>query len=80
MRFFGLEYKIFGGGMQKVDFILPYVENKDVIDLGVVAHKAEAYENENWLHKNLARVSNRCVGIDILEEGVEFLQSRGASM
>jgi SAM-dependent methyltransferase len=66
-----------GTGMRKVEFILPYVQNKDVLDIGVVQHKVENYKKPNWLHKHIAKASKRCIGIDYLKEGVDYLNSIG---
>jgi SAM-dependent methyltransferase len=77
MKILGKRIKIFGGGMNKVNFLLPYVQDKAVLDIGVVAHRAEAYQSPNWLHKHLVRASATCVGIDIVHEGIDHLTRLG---
>jgi len=74
---FGKNLKIFGRGMNKVKFILPYVKGKNVLDIGVVAHVSKTYYRPNWLHKHIYKASKRCVGIDILKTGVKSLTDRG---
>lgn len=77
MRLFGRNVKIFGGGPKKVEYIRPLVAGCAVLDMGVVAHDPETYEDENWLHKHIVAASRECVGIDMLDEGIEFLRDKG---
>lgn len=77
MKILGRQVKVFGGGMGKVDFVLPYVRDRDVLDIGVVKHSVEAYDQPNWIHRNVAAAARRCVGIDILDDECEVLRRRG---
>jgi SAM-dependent methyltransferase len=77
MRIGGWQVKVFGGGMKKVEFVLPYVRGKEVLDLGIVAHVASACAQPNWLHRHVAGASCRCVGVDTQEDGVRALQDQG---
>lgn len=77
MKVMGFEYKVFGGGMRKVEFVLPHVRGKRVLDVGVVQHSPEAYKADNWLHKHVREVASKCVGIDIVEQGIENLRAMG---
>lgn len=77
MEILGRKISVLGGGMKKIEFILPYAENRNVLDLGVVQHDISKYELDNWMHRHLHRVARRCVGVDIVEEGIEVLRERG---
>ena len=68
---------IFGGGMRRVEFVLPHVRGKEVLDVGVVQHTAEAYDQPNWLHRHVCEAARRCVGIDTLAPEVERLAQMG---
>ncbi len=80
MRILGKKIKIFGGGMKKVDFIVSYIENKIVLDIGVVQHSRTAYKLPNWVHKNLKKWASNLIGIDILESEVNYLRELGYSI
>jgi len=77
MKIFGKKIKIFGHGMEKVNFIIPYIKNKIVLDIGVVQHSRTAYELPNWLHKNLKKEARDLIGIDVLESEVNYLRELG---
>lgn len=62
---------------RRPDFILGYARGKEVLDVGVVQHDVATYERPEWLHRHVAREAAYCMGIDYLEEGVQFLQSKG---
>ncbi len=61
----------------KIKFFLPLVEKKQVLDIGVVQHDRDKYNNSKWLHRAICKASSYCVGIDIDREGVRFLQEEG---
>lgn len=63
--------------MRRVEWVLPHVRGKDVLDVGVVQHTAEAYHQENWLHRHVRDAARRCVGIDTLEPEIERLRQMG---
>lgn len=77
MKILGKNFKVFGGGFKKVEYIRPFVEGRDVLDMGVVAHDTKTYEHDNWLHKHIVTASKECVGIDMLDDGIAFLREKG---
>ena len=58
--------------------ILPYIKDKEVLDLGCVEH---ALENKNkkriWVHDFLRAHARHVVGIDILEKDIMLLKKQG---
>lgn len=61
----------------KVRFAVKYCQGKNVLDIGCVHHNPENYKSRFWLHKALKEVASSLVGIDIYEDGVEYLKERG---
>lgn len=47
------------------------------MDLGIVQHEISAIESEGWLHFLINRHAEDTVGIDIDEEGIQYLQQEG---
>lgn len=73
-----LPYRLLGPErMRRPNFILQFVRGKDALDVGVVQHDVSAYEHPAWIHAHVHRSAASCVGIDYLEEGVRFLQTKG---
>lgn len=65
---------------RKSDFILRYARDKNVLDLGVVAHTighAKGQTSVSWLHSELHRHASRLVGVDILADEVAELNRLG---
>jgi SAM-dependent methyltransferase len=50
---------------------------KLVLDIGCVAHDVARMKSPNWLHGRIASVAERCVGVDVLAEGVAAMQAQG---
>jgi len=69
--------KKIGYANRKFTIIQPYVQGKEVLDIGVVQHDIGATEKETWLHGLLAKHAKSIVGIDIDKERVEYLKKRG---
>lgn len=61
----------------KISFFTHYANGKKVLDLGCVNHNPRTYQSKYWVHKALCKVAERCKGLDLYEDGVEFLQARG---
>jgi 2-polyprenyl-3-methyl-5-hydroxy-6-metoxy-1,4-benzoquinol methylase len=57
-----------------------HCRGKDVLDLGCVHHNPENYKSMYWLHKALKHVARTLDGIDLYEEGVDYLKERGYSV
>lgn len=64
----------------KIRFAVHYCRDKDVLDLGCVQHNPENYKSRYWLHKALAKVAKSLEGMDLYEEGVEYLKNVGYSV
>jgi len=61
----------------KISFVLSYVEGKRVLDLGCVQHNPDNSNSKYWLHKAIKKHAEYVVGIDLYEEGVTDLKSKG---
>ena len=61
----------------RIDYLCHLVTDKDVLDVGVVAHDAGFSDDPNWLHKHLYQSAKSCLGVDILEDEVDKLCSKG---
>lgn len=64
-------------GDAKIDFFLPLVKGKNVLDLGVVQHGRDRYKRDTWLHRAIKATSEKVVGVDIDREGIEYLNDQG---
>jgi 2-polyprenyl-3-methyl-5-hydroxy-6-metoxy-1,4-benzoquinol methylase len=58
------------------DIILPYIKDKEVLDIGCVNHDSKLKDDPLWVHGFLKRHSN-VLGVDILQEEVEKLKKDG---
>jgi len=63
--------------ISRSELIARYCSNKSVLDLGCVNHNKENTSRSNWLHDKIKEVSTDVVGVDLLEEEVNFLNSKG---
>ena len=61
----------------KIEFFSQLAQGRDVLDIGVVQHAIDKFENSTWLHRALCIKANKIVGLDIDKEGVESLVDRG---
>jgi len=61
----------------KIAFFSPIVSDRDVLDLGVVQHDIDNFDDSNWLHRAIVSAARSCTGLDIDELGVEELRKRG---
>jgi len=60
-----------------ISFFCKYAKNKTVLDLGCVNHNPLDYRSKYWVHKALCSVASYCIGMDIHEEGIKYLQGKG---
>lgn len=60
-----------------LEFIEQQVEQRSVLDIGVVSHSARYFDQPDWRHGRIVQKARRCVGIDILEPLVAELNQRG---
>jgi hypothetical protein len=64
--------------MPRLNYLENIAEDKNIIHVGCVDHLSlvkEKIEQNIWLHKRLDDVANRCIGIDINTEGLNFLRN-----
>jgi 2-polyprenyl-3-methyl-5-hydroxy-6-metoxy-1,4-benzoquinol methylase len=61
----------------KISFATRLVEGKDVLDIGCVQHDPQAYRSQYWVHKALAARAKSLIGLDLSEDGVDFLREKG---
>lgn len=61
----------------KIAFFTKIIKKRKVLDLGVVQHKKEKYQEKNWLHRAICFFSKEAIGLDIDEDGIAFLEKEG---
>ncbi|GAB1542312.1 hypothetical protein NUACC21_49860 [Scytonema sp. NUACC21] len=61
----------------RISYLCELAKGKDVLDIGIVEHTREAVHSSEWLHKSLSNVAKTCLGIDILEDEVNYIRSLG---
>lgn len=61
----------------KIQFVVKYSRNKDVLDIGCVQHDPENYKSKYWVHKALKEVAANLIGIDLYEEGIRYIKEKG---
>jgi len=62
--------------LNRDDYLVHLAKNKSVLHLGFVDHLPlidDKIKNASWLHKKLIDASSVCYGIDINQEGIEYL-------
>lgn len=60
-----------------LEFVERVLDDRTVLDIGVVSHAARYFDQPDWRHGRIAQRARRCVGIDILEPLVAELCQRG---
>ncbi len=60
-----------------MSWLLRQVEGRSCLDIGAVEHDIKFIDMPSWKHAQLAKVANRLVGVDILDEYQELLAERG---
>lgn len=61
----------------RIRFLEDRCRGRLVLDIGCVAHDVERMKSPNWLHGRIAAVAERCVGVDVLPDGVTAMQEMG---
>jgi SAM-dependent methyltransferase len=64
----------------KIDFIVPAVKGKRVLDLGCVQHVLSNVDKKSWLHAHIRKHASSVLGVDLLEAEVEALRQMGYDM
>lgn len=65
------------GITDRISYLSEQVADKEVLDVGVVAHREDAEESGAWLHAHLRDSARSILGIDILEKEVLALKKKG---
>lgn len=58
-------------------FLLDFVRDQTVLDIGIVAHTIEQADDPRWRHNRIRSVAASTLGIDILAAPIAQLQRRG---
>lgn len=61
----------------RIAFLEERVRGRNILDIGCVAHAEARLDSDDWLHGRLAAAADRCLGVDILEEGVAAVVAAG---
>lgn len=51
--------------------------DRNVLDVGCVAHDSSRMSSPAWLHGRIAAVAARCLGVDIIDDGVQAMRAAG---
>lgn len=65
--------------LNRDDYLIELVKDKTILHLGFLDHLPlidDKIKNKNWLHNKLVESSKLCVGIDINEEGIKYLENK----
>lgn len=60
-----------------ISLFCKYAKGKTVLDVGCINHDLNDYKSKYWVHKALCAVASDCVGMDIYEEGINYLKEKG---
>lgn len=61
----------------RIRFVEERCSDRRVLDIGCLAHDVARMDSPRWLHGRIAAVAARCVGVDVVPEGVAAMRSRG---
>jgi SAM-dependent methyltransferase len=61
----------------KQDWIIPFVKDKKVLDLGCVQHNLAKTEKSGWLHGVICKHAESALGVDYMEYQVAVLKKQG---
>lgn len=61
----------------RVAFLEERCRGRRILDIGCVAHDVERMDSPGWLHGRLAAVAERCIGVDVVADGVAAMRDDG---
>jgi SAM-dependent methyltransferase len=61
----------------RISFLEERCRGRRVLDVGCVAHDVARMDSSEWLHGRLAAAAGRCVGVDVLDDGIEAMARHG---
>ena len=59
------------------DYLVSLAKDKKVIHIGCIDHLQlidKKIQENNWLHNKLIKVATKCIGIDINQNGIDYLK------
>ncbi len=62
---------------KKVEFFMPYIRDRDVIDIGCASEGDKPYEKDTWIHQHVCSASSSCIGVDHNQKTVNELCELG---
>lgn len=62
---------------KKVEWLLPYAENRRVLDLGFAGEGGLVTGDPTWVHGHLNACAQKCLGLDHNREAVAFYRNLG---
>jgi hypothetical protein len=75
-------FELDGGSLYREDLIVKIVNGASVLHVGFcdhLAHLDEKMENDTWTHAIIGRAASKIYGVDINNDAVEHLRSKGIS-
>lgn len=66
-----------GSKLDRIEYLTALAKGKKVLDVGIVEHSRDFVNTPSWLHQYIAKASSECLGVDILNEEVEYIKSLG---
>lgn len=66
--------------LSRRELLISHCQGKDIIHLGCVDHNIEMIEQKikrgKWLHIDLVKAANRCLGIDLNQKGLDYIKDK----
>lgn len=66
-----------GRGTRKIEWILPYIKDRAVLDIGCAGMEDLSYKKDSWLHGAISKVAKSCTGLDCNSKILKKLTSLG---
>ena len=63
--------------MKRINLLKKHIIDKNVLDIGCVAHTWKNHNKKYWLHKNLKKYVKTVIGLDYLKDDVDQLNKLG---
>ena len=61
----------------RAEFVVDRCVGQRVLDIGCVAHDVERMQSLLWLHRRIAAAAAACLGVDVLDEGIDAMRDAG---
>jgi len=63
--------------IKKIEFFMPFIKNKRVVDFGCVGDGKMPFDEFDWIYKHIYKNARYCLGIDINLGGIEKMKKLG---